>query len=77
LAAGKTAGEYTMKKHTLCMTAMLALLLTFGLLLAGCSSPSGGGGGDPRALAFSVSGSFDKNGAAPDGMENGFRLFFR
>jgi hypothetical protein len=32
-----------MKKHTLCMTAMAALLLTFGLMVAGCDIGTNGG----------------------------------
>jgi hypothetical protein len=38
-------GVLNMKKHTLCMTAMAALLPAFGLMVAGCDINVGGGGG--------------------------------
>jgi hypothetical protein len=54
LTAGKTAGAYTMKKYTRCMTAMSALLLIFGLMTAGC--PTGGGDGGDNYTFVAVTG---------------------
>ena len=62
MTAGKTAKESNMKKYTLCMTAMLALLPTFVSMLAGCDTgTSSGGNTDSTVSIVSVTGvSLDK-----------------
>jgi hypothetical protein len=45
LTAGNTARSFCMKRSSMFMTGMLAVLLTFGLVLAGCDNGGGGGGG--------------------------------
>ncbi|MDR0448428.1 MAG: hypothetical protein LBH07_07150 [Treponema sp.] len=48
-------------KKTIKMVGITALVAVIGFTMAACSSPSGGGGGDPASRAFTISGSFSNS----------------